>query len=53
MAQGKVRTLLFENHDSHIFLPPIDEILWAAKTTQRWHEDQGVTGGRGVAGQFA
>ena len=48
MAQEKVKTLLFENHEKITFFsPPIFNILRAAKTTQRWHEDQTS---QGVAG---
>ena len=41
MAQGKVKTLLFENHEKIPFFSlPIFNFLHVAKTTQRWHDDQ-------------
>ena len=41
MAQEKVKTLFFENHEKILFFwLPIFNFLHAAKTAQRWHDDQ-------------
>ena len=48
MAQEKVKMLLSENHEKVTFFSlPIYNILRAAKTTQRWHEDQTSQGVEG------
>ena len=48
MAQEKVKTLLLKNHEKVTFyLLPIYNILRAAWTTQRWHEDQTSQGVEG------
>ena len=48
MAQEKLKMLLYENHEKvNFFSLPIYDILRAAKTTQRWHEDQTSQGVEG------